>query len=96
MQEFDPDDHVHRFPAALASHTSFNPYTEKPHEPTEPDYSYTLPPGVQYAALDIMPEDWENKSLWEQRFEVGWKPIRKESALRYCSGDVHSGRIKPQ
>ncbi len=36
------------------------------------------------------------KSLWEQRFEVGWKPVREESALRYCSGDAHSGRINPQ
>ncbi len=36
------------------------------------------------------------KSLWEQRFEVGWKPVSEESALRYCSGDDHSGRINPQ
>ena len=36
------------------------------------------------------------KTLWEQRFEVGWKPVREESALRYCSGDAQSGRINPQ
>ena len=64
MQEYDPDDHVHRFPAALASHTSLNPYSDLTHEPTDPSHSYTLPPGVQYAALDIAPEDWEHESLW--------------------------------
>ena len=36
------------------------------------------------------------KNLWKQNFEVGWKPIREESALRYCSGDSQSGRVKPQ
>ena len=36
------------------------------------------------------------KTLWEQRYEVGWKPVREESALRYCSGDAQSGRINPQ
>ena len=36
------------------------------------------------------------KSLWEQRFEVGWKPVRMESTLRYCSGDDQTGRFKPQ
>ena len=36
------------------------------------------------------------KTLWEQRFEVGWKPVREESALRYCSGDAQSGKINPQ
>tara|TARA_B100000945_G_scaffold312119_1_gene306240 strand:- start:531 stop:1187 length:657 start_codon:yes stop_codon:yes gene_type:complete len=36
------------------------------------------------------------KNLWKQNFEVGWKPIRKESAISYCSGDSQSGKINPQ
>ena len=36
------------------------------------------------------------KSLWEQRFEVGWKPVRIESPLRYCSGDDQAKRFQPQ
>ena len=78
MQEYDPDDHVHRFPAALASHTSLNPYSDLTHEPTDPSHSYTLPPGVQYAALDIAPEDWEHESIWRQR----WLRYEYERQLR--------------
>ena len=36
------------------------------------------------------------KSLWEQRFEVGWKPVRMESTLRYCSGNDHARSFQPQ
>ena len=36
------------------------------------------------------------KSLWEKRFEVGWKPVRIESPLRYCSGDDQTRRFQPQ
>ena len=36
------------------------------------------------------------KSLWGKRFEVGWKPVRIESPLRYCSGDDQTRRFQPQ
>ena len=35
-------------------------------------------------------------SLWKENYEVGWKPIRKESSLRYCSGNHQSQNFKPQ
>ena len=36
------------------------------------------------------------KSLWDKRFEVGWKPVRIESPLRYCSGDDQTRGFQPQ
>ena len=36
------------------------------------------------------------KSLWQQNFEVGWKPVRKESTLRYCSGNNQARIFLPQ
>jgi len=36
------------------------------------------------------------KYLWEKRFEVGWKPVRIESPLRYCSGDDQTRGFQPQ
>lgn len=36
------------------------------------------------------------KELWDQSFEVGWKPVRKKSPLRYCSGDGQSRSFQPQ
>ena len=59
------------------------------------------PPQQNYFFFWVDPDSFDlfreiRKTLWEQRFEVGWKPIREESALRYCSGDTQSGRINPQ
>ena len=59
------------------------------------------PPEQNYFFFWVDPDSFDlfreiRKSLWEQRFEVGWKPLREESALRYCSGDAQSGRINPQ
>ena len=36
------------------------------------------------------------KSLWKHRFEVGWKPVRSDSVLRYCSGNDHAKSFQPQ
>ena len=59
------------------------------------------PPEQNYFFFWVDPDSFDlfreiRKTLWEQRFEVGWKPVREESALRYCSGDAQSGRINPQ
>ena len=59
------------------------------------------PPEQNYFFFWVEPDSFDlfreiRKTLWEQRFEVGWKPIRDESVLRYCSGDAQSGRINPQ
>ena len=59
------------------------------------------PPEQNYFFFWVDPDSFDlfreiRKTLWEQRFEVGWKPVREESALRYCSGDAQSGRIDPQ
>ena len=59
------------------------------------------PPEQNYFFFWVDPDSFDlfreiRKTLWEQRFEVGWKPLREESALRYCSGDAQSGRINPQ
>ena len=59
------------------------------------------PPEQTYFFFWVDPDSFDlfreiRKTLWEQRFEVGWKPVREESALRYCSGDAQSGRVNPQ
>ena len=59
------------------------------------------PPEQNYFFFWVDPNSFDlfreiRKTMWEQRFEVGWKPLREESALRYCSGDAQSGRINPQ
>ena len=59
------------------------------------------PPEQNYFFFWVDPDSFDlfreiRKTLWEQRFEVGWKPLREGSALRYCSGDAQSGRINPQ
>ena len=59
------------------------------------------PPEQNYFFFWVDPDSFDlfreiRKTLWEQRFEVGWKPVREESSLRYCSGDPQSGRINPQ
>ena len=59
------------------------------------------PPEQNYFFFWVDPSSFDlfreiRKTLWEQRFEVGWKPVREGSDLRYCSGDAQSGRINPQ
>ena len=59
------------------------------------------PPEQNYFFFWVDPYSFDlfreiRKTLWEQRFEVGWKPVTEESSLRYCSGDTQSGRINPQ
>ena len=59
------------------------------------------PPEQNYFFFWVDPDSFDlfreiRGTLWGQRFEVGWKPVREESVLRYCSGDAQSGRINPQ
>ena len=35
-------------------------------------------------------------ALWSQQFEVGWKPVRKDSKLSYCSGNDQARSFQPQ
>ena len=34
--------------------------------------------------------------LWNENFEVGWKPIRNESTLQFCSGNHQNKYFNPQ
>ena len=59
------------------------------------------PPEENYFFFWVDPDSFDlfreiRKSLWEKRFEVGWKPVRIESPLRYCSGDDQTRRFQPQ
>jgi len=36
------------------------------------------------------------QSLWDVNFEVGWKPVRQDSPLRYCSGFGQFRSFQPQ
>jgi len=59
--------------------------------PTEETYFFFW---VDPDSFDLFREI--RKSLWEQHFEVGWKPVRIESPLRYCSGDDQARSFQPQ
>ena len=59
--------------------------------PTEENYFFFW---VDPDSFDLFREI--RKSLWEKRFEVGWKPVRIESPLRYCSGDDQTRRFQTQ
>jgi len=59
--------------------------------PTEENYFFFW---VDPDSFDLFRQIRE--SLWEKRFEVGWKPVRIESPLRYCSGDDQTRRFQPQ
>ena len=59
--------------------------------PTEENYFFFW---VDPDSFDLFREI--RKSVWENRFEVGWKPVRIESPLRYCSGDDQTRRFQPQ
>lgn len=59
--------------------------------PTEENYFFFW---VDPDSFDLFREI--RKSLWDKRFEVGWKPVRIESPLRYCSGDDQTRGFQPQ
>ncbi|MDP6488464.1 MAG: hypothetical protein QF825_08980 [SAR324 cluster bacterium] len=59
------------------------------------------PPEENYFFFWVDPKSFElfreiRGSLWGQSFEVGWKPVRRESTLRYCSGNEQARSFQPQ
>tara|TARA_B100000945_G_C20108805_1_gene469320 strand:- start:30 stop:575 length:546 start_codon:yes stop_codon:yes gene_type:complete len=59
------------------------------------------PPEENYFFFWVDPNSFDifhqvRESLWRQRFEVGWKPIRRESVLRTCSGIGREKSFQPQ
>ena len=59
------------------------------------------PPEENYFFFWVDPKSFElfreiRESLWGQHFEVGWKPVRRESTLRYCSGNEQARIFQPQ
>ena len=59
------------------------------------------PPEENYFFFWVDPKSFElfreiRESLWGQHFEVGWKPVRRESTLRYCSGNEQARSFQPQ
>ena len=59
------------------------------------------PPEENYFFFWVDPKSFElfreiRESLWGQHFEVGWKPVRRESTLRYCSGNEQTRSFQPQ
>ena len=76
--EYTPQDHIHRLPGALASHTSYNPMSMAQHEPTDYTYSTNLPPGVEFAAMNLLPYEMVNVSIHKQR----WMQYEYERKLR--------------
>lgn len=59
------------------------------------------PPEENYFFFWVDPKSFElfreiRESLWRQHFEVGWKPVRRESTLRYCSGNEQARSFQPQ
>ena len=59
------------------------------------------PPEENYFFFWVDPKSFElfreiRESLWGQHFEVGWKPVRRESTLRYCSGNEQARSFEPQ
>ena len=60
-----------------------------------------FPPEENYFFFWVDPKSFElfreiRESLWGQSFEVGWKPVRRESTLRYCSGNEQARSFQPQ
>ena len=59
------------------------------------------PPEENFFFFWVDPKSFElfreiRESLWGQSFEVGWKPVRRESTLRYCSGNEQARSFQPQ
>ena len=63
-------------------------------------------PGATHAPRGMLefwvdPDSFElfrdlRQSLWDVNFEVGWKPVRRDSPLRYCSGFGQFRSFQPQ
>ncbi len=59
------------------------------------------PPEENFFFFWVDPKSFElfreiRESLWGQSFEVGWKPVHRESTLRYCSGNEQARSFQPQ
>ena len=59
------------------------------------------PPEENYFFFWVNPDSFEmfreiRISLWDLNYEVGWKPIRIETTLRYCSGVGQAREFLPQ
>ena len=59
------------------------------------------PPEENFFFFWVDPKSFElfreiRGSLWGQSFEVGWKPVHRESTLRYCSGNEQARSFQPQ
>ena len=59
------------------------------------------PPEENYFFFWVDPDSFEmfreiRKTLWDLNFEVGWRPIRIETPLRYCSGVGQAREFLPQ
>ena len=60
-----------------------------------------FPPEENYFFFWVEPNNFLlfreiRESLWDDLYEVGWKPIRIGSALRYCSGNNQTQNFQPQ
>ena len=58
-------------------------------------------PEENYFFFWVDPDSFElfrelRHTLWSKDFEVGWKPVREQSSLRYCTGDSRSRSFRPQ
>ncbi len=59
------------------------------------------PPEENFFFFWVDPKSFElfreiRESLWGQSFEVGLKPVHRESTLRYCSGNEQARSFQPQ
>ena len=59
------------------------------------------PPEENYFYFWVDPKSFDlfreiRGALWNQQFEVGWKPVRKDSKLSYCSGNDQARSFQPQ
>lgn len=59
------------------------------------------PPEENYFFFWVEPQSFDlfrgiRQSLWEELYEVGWKPVRIGSPLLYCSGNYQTQSIQPQ
>ena len=60
VRDYDPNDHIHRFPSQLHSHSSFHPHSTAAHEPTDYNVMTNLPPGIEFGAMNVMPYEMIN------------------------------------
>ena len=59
--------------------------------PSEENYFFFWVDAASFATFKEI-----RNSLWEEDFEVGWKPIQNESILQYCSGNYQKKNFQPQ